>query len=82
MATGSDHDATVAVLGAGIMGSAMARNLVAVGVDTLVWDRSPQATGPLADAGARIAASAPVLAGRDAGIVITMRCPPPRSSNR
>ena len=70
-AAGNDRDATVAVLGAGIMGSAMTRNLVAAGVDTLVWDRSPQATGPLADAGARVAASAPDAV-RDAGIVITM----------
>jgi 3-hydroxyisobutyrate dehydrogenase len=53
------------------MGSAMTRNLVAAGFDTLVWDRSPQATGPLADAGARVAASAPDAV-RDAGIVITM----------
>ena len=70
-AAGNDRHATVAVLGAGIMGSAMTRNLVAAGVDTLVWDRSPQATGPLADAGARVAASAPDAV-RDAGIVITM----------
>jgi 3-hydroxyisobutyrate dehydrogenase len=70
-AAGNDRDATVAVLGAGIMGSAMTRNLVAAGFDTRVWDRSPQATGPLADAGARVAASAP-KAVRDAGIVITM----------
>ena len=70
-AAGNNRDATVAVLGAGIMGSAMTRNLVAAGFDTLVWDRSPQATGPLADAGARVAASAPDAV-RDAGIVITM----------
>jgi 3-hydroxyisobutyrate dehydrogenase-like beta-hydroxyacid dehydrogenase len=48
----------VAVIGAGIMGSAMARNLVAAGFDTRVWDRSASATGPLADAGAVVAASA------------------------
>ncbi len=70
-AAGNDRDATVAVLGAGIMGSAMTRNLVAAGFDTLVWDRSSQATGPLADAGARVAASAPDAV-RDAGVVITM----------
>jgi 3-hydroxyisobutyrate dehydrogenase len=70
-AAGNDRHATVAVLGAGIMGSAMTRNLVAAGFDTRVWDRSPQATGPLADAGARVAASAPDAV-RDAGIVITM----------
>ena len=33
----------VAVLGTGIMGSAMARNLVAAGLRTTVWDRLPQA---------------------------------------
>jgi len=70
-AAGNDRDATVAVLGAGIMGSAMTRNLVAAGFDTRVWDRSPQVTGLLADAGARVAASAPDAV-RDAGIVITM----------
>ena len=30
----------VAVLGTGIMGSAMARNLVSAGLRTTVWDRS------------------------------------------
>jgi 3-hydroxyisobutyrate dehydrogenase len=49
---GSDGLATVAVIGAGIMGSAMTRNLVAAGVSTRVWDGSPAATAPLAAAGA------------------------------
>jgi 3-hydroxyisobutyrate dehydrogenase len=62
---------TVAVIGAGIMGSAMARNLVAAGFDTRVWDRSAAATSPLADAGAVVAASA-ADAIRDARVVITM----------
>jgi 3-hydroxyisobutyrate dehydrogenase len=62
---------TVAVLGAGIMGSAMVRNLVAAGFDTRVWDRSASATSPLADAGAVVAASAPDAI-KDAGVVITM----------
>jgi 3-hydroxyisobutyrate dehydrogenase len=61
----------VAVLGAGIMGSAMARNLVAAGLDTRVWDRSASATGPLAEAGA-VAAASPQDAVRGAGVVITM----------
>jgi 3-hydroxyisobutyrate dehydrogenase len=61
----------VAVLGTGIMGSAMARNLVAAGLCTTVWDRSQQAAAPLADAGARVAAS-PQEAVLDAGVVITM----------
>jgi 3-hydroxyisobutyrate dehydrogenase len=53
------------------MGSAMARNLVTAGLHTTVWDRSEHATAPLADAGARVAAS-PQEAVRDAGVVITM----------
>jgi NAD binding domain of 6-phosphogluconate dehydrogenase len=49
--------ARVAVLGTGIMGSAMARDLVAAGLPTTVWDRSPSVTEPLAEAGAEVAAS-------------------------
>jgi 3-hydroxyisobutyrate dehydrogenase len=45
----------VAVLGTGIMGSAMARNLIAAGLSTTVWDRSASATAPLAAAGALVA---------------------------
>jgi 3-hydroxyisobutyrate dehydrogenase len=60
-----------AVLGTGIMGSAMARNLAAAGLSTTVWDRSEQATAPLLAAGARAAGSA-AEAVRDAGVVITM----------
>jgi 3-hydroxyisobutyrate dehydrogenase len=61
----------VAVLGTGIMGSAMARNLAAAGLRTTVWDRSPAATARLADAGALVAAS-PQDAVREARVVITM----------
>jgi 3-hydroxyisobutyrate dehydrogenase len=62
---------SVAVLGTGIMGSAMARNLVAAGMRTSVWDRSAEAVKPLGDAGARVASSAAgAVAG--AGAVITM----------
>ena len=61
----------VAVLGTGIMGSAMARNLVSAGLRTTVWDRSPAATAPLSDAGALVTAS-PAEAARDAHVVITM----------
>ena len=62
---------TVAVLGTGIMGSAMARNLVAAGLRTTVWDRSEQATAALASAGA-LAAASPQEAVSDAQVVITM----------
>jgi 3-hydroxyisobutyrate dehydrogenase len=61
----------VAVLGTGIMGSAMARNLIKAGLPTTVWDRSAAATSELTAAGARVAASA-AEAVRDAGVVITM----------
>jgi 3-hydroxyisobutyrate dehydrogenase len=63
--------AAVAVLGTGIMGSAMARNLVAAGLRTTVWDRSAAATAPLAAAGAAVAPSAQqAIAGAE--VVITM----------
>jgi 3-hydroxyisobutyrate dehydrogenase len=73
MAEVNDGDArtAVAVIGAGIMGSAMARNLVAAGMDTRVWDRSASATDPLAVAGAVVVASA-LDAVKDAAVVITM----------
>jgi 3-hydroxyisobutyrate dehydrogenase len=61
----------VAVLGTGIMGAAMARNLAASGLPTTVWDRSESATAPLAEGGARVAAT-PAEAVRDARVVITM----------
>jgi 3-hydroxyisobutyrate dehydrogenase len=61
----------VAVLGTGIMGSAMARNLVAAGLRTTVRDGSPEATAPLASAGASVAGS-PEDAIADARVVITM----------
>jgi 3-hydroxyisobutyrate dehydrogenase len=61
----------VVVLGTGIMGSAMARNLVGAGLSTTVWDRSPSATASLAEAGARVATS-PEEAIRDGRLVITM----------
>jgi 3-hydroxyisobutyrate dehydrogenase len=61
----------VAVLGTGIMGSAMARNLVRGGLRTAVWDRAPSATAALVEAGAHAAAS-PDEAVRNARVVITM----------
>jgi 3-hydroxyisobutyrate dehydrogenase len=66
-----DRDAPVAVLGTGIMGSAMARNLAGAGLPTTVWDRSPSATAALSQAGALVAVS-PAEAVRGARLVITM----------
>jgi 3-hydroxyisobutyrate dehydrogenase len=72
--TGTDdhgENSLVAVLGVGIMGSAMARNLIAAGRRTAVWDRSGSATAGLADAGV-LAAASPEEAVKDARVVITM----------
>jgi 3-hydroxyisobutyrate dehydrogenase len=70
MAT-SGADSTVAVLGTGIMGSGMARNLLRAGLPVTVWDKSAQATGQLARDGAQVAGSAPEAA-QEAVVVITM----------
>ena len=62
---------TVTVLGTGIMGAGMARNLIGAGLDVTVWNRSPDRARPLADAGARIATDvAEAVAGAD--VVVTM----------
>jgi 3-hydroxyisobutyrate dehydrogenase len=66
-----DQDLRITVLGTGIMGSAMARNLLKTGLHTTVWDRSETATASLAAAGAVVAGSA-AAAARDAEVVITM----------
>ncbi|WP_084076690.1 NAD(P)-dependent oxidoreductase [Demequina sp. NBRC 110057] len=62
---------TVAVLGTGIMGAAMARNLIAAGHDVRVWNRTRERAEPLAADGATVAGSpAHAVAGADA--VLTM----------
>jgi 3-hydroxyisobutyrate dehydrogenase len=62
---------TIALLGTGSMGSGMARNLLAAGLDTTVWNRNPARAAPLRDLGARLASS-PAEAVHNAGIIITM----------
>jgi 3-hydroxyisobutyrate dehydrogenase len=61
----------VAFLGLGAMGSRMAANLVKAGHEVTVWNRSPAAMKPLADQGARTAAS-PRAAVEGAEFAITM----------
>src|ERR1700677_2928545 len=68
---GQGREVSVAVLGAGIMGSAMARRLLSDGFRVTVWDRSSSVTASLAEAGA-VAAGSPQEAVRDARVVITM----------
>ena len=61
----------VAVLGMGIMGGPMARNLLRAGHEVTVWNRTVQKTEALEEEGARVA-STPADAVRDAEIVLTM----------
>ncbi len=61
----------VAVLGLGIMGSAIARNLRAGGFSVSGWNRTPSAGLPLQAAGGTLAES-PAVAVEGAGFVITM----------
>uniref|UniRef100_UPI001C862F15 NAD(P)-dependent oxidoreductase n=1 Tax=Paractinoplanes polyasparticus TaxID=2856853 RepID=UPI001C862F15 len=62
---------TVGVLGTGIMGAAMARNLIKAGHTVRVWNRSAAKAEPLADDGAVVAPN-PAEAVRDADVVLTM----------
>lgn len=62
---------SVAVLGTGIMGAAMARNLCGAGLDVRVWNRSREKAEPLAAEGARIADD-PAAAVEGADVVLTM----------
>lgn len=62
---------TVALLGTGIMGSAMARSMLRSGLAVRVWNRSPDAARPLADAGATVADDAGDAV-RGADVVATM----------
>lgn len=63
--------ARVAVLGTGIMGGPMARNLLRAGHDVAVWNRTPEKAEPLAEEGARVE-STPADAVRGAETVLTM----------
>ncbi|MBM2615510.1 NAD(P)-dependent oxidoreductase [Actinoplanes sp. LDG1-06] len=62
---------TVGLLGTGIMGAAMARNLLKAGHAVRVWNRSADKAAPLAEDGAEVAGT-PADAVRDADVVITM----------
>ena len=64
-------NATVAVLGTGIMGAAMARNLIEAGMEVRVWNRTREKAEPLAQSGARVTQS-PVEASEGADFLVTM----------
>jgi 3-hydroxyisobutyrate dehydrogenase len=61
----------VAVLGTGIMGAPMARNLLKAGFQVRVWNRTPDKARVLAPEGADLAET-PADAVREAAFVITM----------
>jgi 3-hydroxyisobutyrate dehydrogenase len=62
---------SVAFLGIGTMGHAMAVSALRAGIQTVVWNRTPAAAGDLKDLGAAVAES-PADAARRAAIVVTM----------
>ncbi|MGP4083815.1 NAD(P)-dependent oxidoreductase [Streptomyces sp. KR55] len=62
---------TVSVLGTGIMGAAMARNLAKAGHTVRVWNRTTDKAAPLAADGAHVAAT-PDEAVQGADVVLTM----------
>ncbi len=65
-----EHE-TVAFLGIGTMGRAMATSSLRAGIPTIVWNRTEEATRDLAERGAEVAGTAPEAA-RRATIVVTM----------
>ncbi len=64
-------DTTVVVLGTGIMGAAMARNLMKAGMSVRAWNRSREKAEPLARDGAEIAED-PAAAAENADFLLTM----------
>jgi 3-hydroxyisobutyrate dehydrogenase len=64
-------DTTVAVLGTGIMGAAMARNLISAGMEVRAWNRSREKAEPLEKDGAKVADD-PADAARGANFLLTM----------
>ncbi|MGP8302085.1 NAD(P)-dependent oxidoreductase [Streptomyces inhibens] len=67
----SSNTLSVAVLGTGIMGAAMARNLARAGLDVRVWNRTRARAEPLAADGARVT-DTPAEAVDGADVVLTM----------
>ena len=70
-----EHMERIAFLGLGIMGSPMARRLLAAGYPLTVWNRTASRAEPFQAERANVAAS-PAEAVRDADVVITMLADP------
>lgn len=71
MTSNNNLDLSVGFVGLGKMGRPMALNLVSAGFDTVVFNRTRSAAGPVVEAGASEATSPRELAGR-ADVLITM----------
>lgn len=67
----TENNTTIAVLGTGLMGAAMARNLLAAGMEVRAWNRTREKAEPLADDGAKVTDS-PAEAAEAADFVLTM----------
>ena len=65
------ENTTVALLGTGIMGAAMGRNLLGAGMEVRAWNRSAENARPLADDGATVVEE-PAEAARGADFLLTM----------
>jgi 3-hydroxyisobutyrate dehydrogenase len=63
--------ATIAVLGTGVMGAPMARNLARAGHDVRAWNRSADKAAPLRDDGVDVCEE-PAAAAAGADVVLTM----------
>jgi 3-hydroxyisobutyrate dehydrogenase len=59
----------VGVAGVGRMGAAIAAHLIEVGHDVTVWNRAPEKTKPLSEAGAKVAKTPAELAAQSEAIV-------------
>ncbi|MBB6483861.1 NAD(P)-dependent oxidoreductase [Rhizobium lusitanum] len=68
---GGEPGEEIGFVGLGVMGQPMALNLARAGTKLVVWNRSPEATNPLREAGARVAGSVEEVFER-ARIVILM----------
>src|SRR5215210_8887284 len=67
----ANGNTSVAVLGTGIMGAAMARNLLKAGIEVRAWNRSREKAEPLEEDGAKVADS-PKEAAEGADFLLTM----------
>ncbi len=68
--TSSEERLTIAFIGLGKMGAAMAANITRAGHPLVVWNRSPDKAAPLLELGARLAKT-PTAAAAEADIVIS-----------